>query len=469
MRPLIGATAMPPEVVALLPGLAPEGAVRPAAVADEIRFRAFNLVADLLDDVGRRRPVAVVLDDLHWADPSSLELLRTVARRSGTSHFAVVGTYRDTDVEPEHPLHPLLGELARAGPRVVLTGLGPDEVAQLLEASNARSTADVAAAVAIRTGGNPFFVREIGRAGTDVDDLPPAVRDVLLHRIDLPPLAARRVLEVGGGAGSCRRRLVAAVLDDDPLAVLDERRRAHPPAPARARRDRRADVRPCARARDGAVRAACPPRGRAPRPGRRRHRSAVGSGRGRCHRPSPGAVGAARPGRRGAVGGRGRASGAAPARLRAGGALVRASRRARSAGYAGAGGAPRRPGRCRGPHPDRVSRRGRVGGGGRCGHRPARRRRRAPRSRRDRVRRARSSASSRQDSPSPSRWRWPTRRCSLCRPSRRPLRARLLARVATNLGYTPEHGRALECASQAARGRRERWATTTRWSRRSPR
>ena len=49
-------------------------------------------------------------------------------------------TYRDTDVEPEHPLHGLLGELARAGPRVVLTGLGPDEVAQLLGASNARAS-----------------------------------------------------------------------------------------------------------------------------------------------------------------------------------------------------------------------------------------------------------------------------------------------------------------------------------------
>ena len=123
LRPLIGVVAMPPEIVALLPGLAPEGATRPDEVADEIRFRAFNLVADLLDDVGRRRPVTVVLDDLHWADPSSLELLRTVARRSGTSHFTIVGTYRDTDVEPEHPLHRLLGELARAGPRVVLTGL----------------------------------------------------------------------------------------------------------------------------------------------------------------------------------------------------------------------------------------------------------------------------------------------------------------------------------------------------------
>ena len=222
MRPLIGAMAMPPEIVALLPGLAPEGAVRPAEGADEIRFRAFNLVADLLDDVGRRRPVAVVLDDLHWADPSSLELLRTVARRSGTSHYVVVGTYRDTDVELEHPLHPLLSELARAGPRVVLTGLELEDVAQLLGASSSPVEADVAAAVALRTGGNPFFVREIGRSGRGVDDLPPAVRDVLLHRLDRVPLAARRVLEVAAVLGHVDARLAAAVLDDDPLAVLDE-------------------------------------------------------------------------------------------------------------------------------------------------------------------------------------------------------------------------------------------------------
>src|SRR3712207_2709239 len=88
LKPLIGSAAMPPEVVSLLPDLAPRGAKPPEAVADEIRFRAFNLVADLLDEVGRRRPVVLVLDDLHWADPSSLELLRTVTRRAGTSHFA---------------------------------------------------------------------------------------------------------------------------------------------------------------------------------------------------------------------------------------------------------------------------------------------------------------------------------------------------------------------------------------------
>jgi tetratricopeptide (TPR) repeat protein len=216
LRPLIGSTAMPPEVVALLPDLAPAGAIRPEPVADEIRFRAFNLVAELLDDVGQRRPVAVVLDDLHWADPSSLELLRAVARRSGTGHFAVVGTYRDTDVEPDHPLHRLLGELARAGPRVVLGGLDPGEVADLIGVAG-----DRAAAVAERTGGNPFFIREIERAGTGVADLPPAVSDVLLPRIDLASAGARPVLDVAAVLGHVDPTVIAAVLEVEHLGAVE--------------------------------------------------------------------------------------------------------------------------------------------------------------------------------------------------------------------------------------------------------
>ena len=221
LRPLIGTTALPPEVVAVLPGLAPEGASRPDPVADEVRFRAFNLIADLLDDIGRRRPVIVVLDDLQWADPSSLELLRTIARRAVTAHFGVVGTYRDTDVDPDHPLHALLSELARTGPRLALTGLAVDEVAQLLVPLGGHLEDEVAATVARRTGGNPFFVHEIGRAGVDVDDVPPAVRDVLLRRIDALSYPTRCVIEASAVLGRVDVGLVAAVLDEELLAVLD--------------------------------------------------------------------------------------------------------------------------------------------------------------------------------------------------------------------------------------------------------
>lgn len=219
LGPLVGATALPPEVVALLPGLAPEGAAPPEPVADEVRFRAFHLVANLLDDLGRRRPVVVVLDDLHWADPSSLELLRAVVRRAPTSHFAVVGTFRDGDLGPDHPLRRLLGDLAPVATHIALEGLAVEEVALLLGLLYGTVADDAALTVARRTGGNPFFVREVGRAG--VDDVPPAVRDVLLRRMESLPVQARRVLEASAVLGSIDTGLVASVLDVDRLVVLD--------------------------------------------------------------------------------------------------------------------------------------------------------------------------------------------------------------------------------------------------------
>jgi len=221
LGPLIGTAALPPEVLAVLPRLAPEGAAEPEPVADDVRFRAFHLIADLLDTVGETRPVVVVLDDLHWADPSSLELLRTVARRSATAHVAVVGTYRDTDLDPQHPLQGLLGELAQAGPRLVLTGLAVDEVAQLLAPTHPSLDDDAAVAVTRRTGGNPFFVREFGRSGVGVGEVPPAVREVLLRRIDVLPHPARCVIEAAAVLGHVDVGLVAALLDEDPLEVLD--------------------------------------------------------------------------------------------------------------------------------------------------------------------------------------------------------------------------------------------------------
>jgi hypothetical protein len=220
LRPLIGSTVLPPEVVALLPDLAPHGAKVPESVPDEIRFRAFNLVADLLSEVGRRRPVVLVLDDLHWADPSSLELLRVVVRRAPSSHFAVVGTYRDTDVDPGHVLYDLLGELACRGPRIALRGLGLGEITALLAASNATVDPSVTASVARRTGGNPFFVREVLRSG-DSQNVPPAVRDVLQRRIDRLPHPTRRVLEAAAVLGRVDAGLVAAVLDEEPIDVLE--------------------------------------------------------------------------------------------------------------------------------------------------------------------------------------------------------------------------------------------------------
>ena len=469
MKPLIGAMAMPPEIVALLPGLAPEGAT--AASGGRGRDPLPGLQPRRRSPRRRRAATA------RRASCSTTCTGRTRARSSccepwpagrGTSHFVVVGTYRDTDVGLEHPLHRLLGELARAGPRVVLTGLGPEEVAQLLEASNRRVEADVAAAVAVRTGGNPFFVREIGRSGTGVDDLPPAVRDVLLHRIDLPP--ARGPSRPGGR----RRSWVMSTptwsppcSDDDPLAVLDgvdeliHRRllvRDATGVPTFAH----ALVRET-------VLAALPARRLVELHGRAADAIEARSGPAEVdaiahHRVQSAPLDPAAAVRWAAEAGR------AARRQLAYEQAVRWFERAVALvppGTPRAGRAARRAGRCGRRAPRRAS----SGAG---------RRRRPPRtspgasatSSSSLARRSRSagpsSASSRRASPSPSRSRWPTRRCSLCRPSPRRSGPGSLPGSRPTSDTRPSTGGRSTARARPSRPRK-RSATTTRWSRRSPR
>jgi DNA-binding CsgD family transcriptional regulator len=106
----------------------------------------------------------VVLEDLHWADQTSLELLRYLARVGHTDALLLLGTYRADEVDPGHPLHHTLAQLTRDRllHEVRVPPLTREEVAQMLEATLGRSVPDpFLAALADRTSGNPFFVEEV--------------------------------------------------------------------------------------------------------------------------------------------------------------------------------------------------------------------------------------------------------------------------------------------------------------------
>jgi len=235
-----------PAAVAAL--LSPESAPAGDGDAATGRFRLHRAVTDWLRAAAARRPLAVVLDDLHRADGETLTLLENAARDLDGTPVLLLGAYRPTDADAR--LDESLALLARRSPdRIALAGLGPGEVQALVAAMHGRPVdRHTAAALADRTGGNPFYVRESARllesegALVALAEVPEGVRDVLRRRLARLPQAAVSVLRLAAVLGREAEVDVlvhAADTDEDALydaletgvvaGLLDE------PAPGRVR------------------------------------------------------------------------------------------------------------------------------------------------------------------------------------------------------------------------------------------
>jgi DNA-binding CsgD family transcriptional regulator len=130
-------------------------------------------------------PTVLVVDDLHWADQGTVDLLRFVLRRIRSTRSLVVGTVRDDELAPAHPLRTLLGDVARS-PDARTMPLAPLTLESVVSLIGDR-TVD-AEQLHRRTGGNPFFVVEM--LDHDSDELPTSVRDAILARtVGLEPAA----------------------------------------------------------------------------------------------------------------------------------------------------------------------------------------------------------------------------------------------------------------------------------------
>jgi DNA-binding CsgD family transcriptional regulator/tetratricopeptide (TPR) repeat protein len=131
-----------------------------------------------------------VVEDLHWADAATLDVVRILARRIARSPGRVVVTYRDDEAGPSHPLRALLGDLASAPAveRLQVPPLSREAVRTL-----ARGHGVDGDTVYDRTGGNAFFVTELLAAGAE--SLPATVRDAVIARMSRLPDPARRLLE----------------------------------------------------------------------------------------------------------------------------------------------------------------------------------------------------------------------------------------------------------------------------------
>jgi DNA-binding CsgD family transcriptional regulator/tetratricopeptide (TPR) repeat protein len=148
-----------------------------------------DLASALVQELRRRGPVVLVVEDLHWADEATLDVVRMLARRVESLPVLLVLTYREEGVDRMHPVRVVLGELpSRVQVRLPLAALSPAAVSEL-----AAATAVDSRELAQRTGGNPFFVTEVLAA--EGAELPATVRDAVIARAAALGPAARRVLD----------------------------------------------------------------------------------------------------------------------------------------------------------------------------------------------------------------------------------------------------------------------------------
>jgi DNA-binding winged helix-turn-helix (wHTH) protein len=164
------------EIAGLVPELAPEErrAQRPELAPEQGRFLFFDAVVRVLRHVSRRRPTAIVLEDLQWAGSPALRLLEHLVFEAGDDPILVLATVRDEPRERGHPLERTLPVLLQQPgcARITLRGFSRREVAALLERRIGRpAPADLASELVARTEGVPLFVREAVRLLAERGDL----------------------------------------------------------------------------------------------------------------------------------------------------------------------------------------------------------------------------------------------------------------------------------------------------------
>jgi DNA-binding CsgD family transcriptional regulator/tetratricopeptide (TPR) repeat protein len=196
-------------------GLLPRG--QPASVGPPSPARLLSLTADAVRAAAGQAPVVVVIEDLHWADASTCDLVSYLARVLRRDPVLLLVTVRAEELGAGRPVAEMISELARAphAERLVLHPLARDEVAaQLWGITGVTPPAGMVEQMVTRAAGNPFFTEELLAAGADADVVPATVRDVVLTRVARLPAPGQRVLQAAAVIGrDVPHELLAAVTD----------------------------------------------------------------------------------------------------------------------------------------------------------------------------------------------------------------------------------------------------------------
>jgi DNA-binding CsgD family transcriptional regulator/tetratricopeptide (TPR) repeat protein len=186
-------------------------------LGDAIGAGAHEVTAALVHELTAVRGSVLVLDDVHWADEATLDVLRLLVRRVESVPALVIATYRDVELDRTHPLRRMLGELAGSAGvrRLKLAPLSREAVAELAEPYGADPDH-----VYAKTAGNPFFVVEALAAGGA--EIPDTVRDAVLARAAPLSGEARSLLEAVAVVPQRAELWLLERVAGDELGSLDE-------------------------------------------------------------------------------------------------------------------------------------------------------------------------------------------------------------------------------------------------------
>ena len=193
----------------------PELAEVLGAEAGVSRLRLFQHVREVL----AASPMLLLLEDVHWADEATLEVLRFVGGRLGGTRLMILATFRSEEVGADHPLTVVLGDLATLPGviRMQLPALTMTGVRLLLQhAGSALNASEVYQ----RTGGNPFFVTEVLAARDE--HVPATVRDAVLARVSRLSPAGRDVVAAAALLGPRTETGLVAEVAGQSLVAIDE-------------------------------------------------------------------------------------------------------------------------------------------------------------------------------------------------------------------------------------------------------
>ena len=176
--------------------------------ADLDRLALFEAVSDTLSRISATvAPLVLIIEDLHWAEQSTRDLVRFLATRLASDPLLILVTYRSDDLHRRHPVRALLAELMRL-PAVELMELNPFDEAELSAFLTAVHGSELSASIvhriAERSAGNAFFAEELLSAEADDDRLPAALADVLIDRLERLQPATQQLLRVASVIGAFR-------------------------------------------------------------------------------------------------------------------------------------------------------------------------------------------------------------------------------------------------------------------------